>query len=454
MAVLIAKHVTRMQNNNQINCKFIPFSLLLMGIITLLLCLFFNISFFSIFSYDGLNKITINKINNIRWYLFLFSLLLIFCSILSNKFNFFKFIKSNNYVALYVGSFFIIWLIFLLESFLRIIPKNTTQEILNQSIAFKPSSFSVWQLAREQTIIDNNNDLRAIIKNGYRENSNLFNKDLNELRIFFIGGSFVYDIYASFGNSWPELIEKNINRKDINVINAGVPGHRTFDSIGRLLSEIHLLKPDYIFLCHAWNDIKYFRELNPQNSLLEMYPGLINNTHDKKINILNNIFEHSQIFLHLKNIYYYGFLNNFGLEGFENKNIILRDQYDKWGLKQYEINLNTFIDLSRSLNIEPILLTQPRLITKDNYSSVKDKVNYKIQELNHNALNNAFNQCDSIIFDVSKKKNIKVLDLSKEMTGKAIFFKDHVHTTTVGSKKISTLITKYIEKFILVNNNN
>ena len=46
----------------------------------------------------------------------------------------------------------------------------------------------------------------------------------------------------------------------VEVINAGIPGHTSGDSLGRLYTEIWQWKPDYVIMYEAWNDIKYFNQ--------------------------------------------------------------------------------------------------------------------------------------------------------------------------------------------------
>lgn len=63
------------------------------------------------------------------------------------------------------------------------------------------------------------------------------------------------------GKDWPHRIEQSLHEDgfaNVEVINAGIPGHTSFDSMGGLFAEGHHFKPDYVILYSTWNDIKRF----------------------------------------------------------------------------------------------------------------------------------------------------------------------------------------------------
>jgi hypothetical protein len=72
---------------------------------------------------------------------------------------------------------------------------------------------------------------------------------------------------------WPHLIERFLRDEGykVEVINAGIPGHASFDALGRLYSQLWIYQPDYVLLYNIWNDIKYFRSLGPENPLISLY---------------------------------------------------------------------------------------------------------------------------------------------------------------------------------------
>lgn len=108
-------------------------------------------------------------------------------------------------------------------------------------------------------------------RRGYRGPDFVVPKPAGTIRIVILGGSQVFDILAPEGADWPRLVEQRLRTRGFpaaEVINAGVPGHASSDSLGRLFTEVWMFEPDFILLCNAWNDIKYFANLSPDRSLL------------------------------------------------------------------------------------------------------------------------------------------------------------------------------------------
>jgi hypothetical protein len=92
-------------------------------------------------------------------------------------------------------------------------------------------------------------------------------------RIVVLGGSTVFDLNADEGFDWPHLVEKFLKENghhQVEVINAGIPGHTSGDSLGRLYTEIWQWEPDYLIIYEAWNDIKYFNSLSYDTPLIRL----------------------------------------------------------------------------------------------------------------------------------------------------------------------------------------
>src|SRR5262249_19869413 len=111
---------------------------------------------------------------------------------------------------------------------------------------------------------------------GYRGSDFAIRKPKGITRILILGGSSVFDQNVKDsnpdeGNDWPHLAERLLKKKgfeNIEIINAGIPAHASFDSLGRLYSQLWVYEPDYILLYDAWNDIKLFGRLTPERPLI------------------------------------------------------------------------------------------------------------------------------------------------------------------------------------------
>ena len=80
-------------------------------------------------------------------------------------------------------------------------------------------------------------------------------------------------------------------------------------------------------------------------------------------------------------------------------------------LKQYQLNVNVFVDICKNINATPILMVQPRLISSYNSEEEISKINYKFSGLSHDGLLEAFSKCDSILKHISNARSIDIIDL-------------------------------------------
>ncbi len=296
---------------------------------------------------------------------------------------------------------------------------------------------------------------------GYRGRDFEVRKPKNKIRMIFLGGSAAFDACSPEGKDWPHLVENLLREKgykEVECINAGTPGHASWDSLGRLYSEIWMFEPDYIFVYHAWNDIKYFRWINPNQTLLWGYrPASIGN----KDLMVGNPFMYytgpidrllclSQLYVRLRWRYWSWRLGLIGPEGLiriHDKKIPNESAYfeevSNWARRQFELNLRLICAAARVIGAVPVLMTQARLPTTDNFDKVKGKIRYDYVGLNHAGLFSAFEACDRAIRATGKKENVPVLDLSKKLSGNEVYFVDHVHTNPAGSEVISKEVIQF-----------
>ncbi|MFQ5546077.1 MAG: SGNH/GDSL hydrolase family protein, partial [Acidiferrobacterales bacterium] len=93
------------------------------------------------------------------------------------------------------------------------------------------------------------------------------NKQANELRIATIGGSTTANIALAYEHNWPGrlgLISQQVFPDNkVVVINAGVPGFDTAQSISNLALRVMPFKPDVVVIYHAYNDLKAIRHTVP-----------------------------------------------------------------------------------------------------------------------------------------------------------------------------------------------
>lgn len=302
---------------------------------------------------------------------------------------------------------------------------------------------------------------------GYRGRDISIRKTGDVVRIICLGGSQVLDGAQAENKNWPALLEKILRDKNINVevINAGVAGNASCDSLGRLYSEIWMLKPDYIVICHAWNDLKYFKRLSPETSLLRsiMPPKVILKDGIKLVwnpyiyytGRLDKFMCHSQLYVRLRNRYWSFKLGSVGFEGLitgkiktnslnrERKSMgTEKEQWsNNWAINQYALNMKLIVAATKAIGATPILLTQPRLSTSNTSAIQRKRIMYGYIGLSHQELVDAFNKCDQALRDIAKEEKVQLIE-TKALTGHAGLFRDHVHLSAEGSEKLAELIAK------------
>lgn len=131
-------------------------------------------------------------------------------------------------------------------------------------------------------------------------------KSAHEIRIAFIGGSTTANLHLSYQENWPgylgRLVQDALPDKTITVINAGVPGFDTAQSIGNLALRVLPLHPDMVIIYHAYNDLKAIRadaKFKPDYSHIHSTPF----GYHQKPNLIIRILNYSMFYVRTRNRY-------------------------------------------------------------------------------------------------------------------------------------------------------
>jgi lysophospholipase L1-like esterase len=120
-------------------------------------------------------------------------------------------------------------------------------------------------------------------------------KPAGQFRIACLGGSTTYDIdVEDYTKSYPAVLERLLRERtsrDVRVINAGVPGWTTWESLINLQLRVLDLEPDLIIVYHGVNDVAPRLSWPPEryrsdNSQLHSVPSTI---------LWPSVFEHSAL---------------------------------------------------------------------------------------------------------------------------------------------------------------
>jgi len=260
-------------------------------------------------------------------------------------------------------------------------------------------------------------------------------------RIFFLGGSSVFDLQAGQDKDWPSQVGNKLREAgftNIECINAGTPGHTTFDAVGRLYSEIHTFQPDYLVLYCTWNDLKYFTS---KSTLLRSYSPTKTDYRFHYYNEIDRLLcEVSQLYVKVRNRLILMDVD-IGLEG-AVVSTEPKSRYENSKIEQYRLNIELFIDCARNIGAVPILATEVRLLTRKMTASDKSKIGYNWMDLTHEALLDAYEACDRVIFDIAERKEVRLFDAASLFSGRSDLLLDHIHLSPQGSDTLSTYIAE------------
>ena len=117
----------------------------------------------------------------------------------------------------------------------------TPEMLRERTLEYAPSLFARHVFPRQELHASNEdaNNLIAyyINEKGYRGRNFAVAKPAGTIRIIFYGGSVTFDVNLPEERDWPHRVEAILRASaypQVEVINAGIPGHASWDSFGRL----------------------------------------------------------------------------------------------------------------------------------------------------------------------------------------------------------------------------
>ena len=194
-------------------------------------------------------------------------------------------------------------------------------------------------------------------------------KSSNEIRIATIGASTTANIGLTYQQNWPgylgKLLRKRFPRKKITILNAGVPGFDTAQSIGNLALRVMAFKPDVVIIYHAYNDLKAIRP-NRKFSFDYSHVHPTPYGYHKEPMFLIRLLNRSMFYVRLRNKY---------REYAKKENVIKTKRTNgipKVASETFERNIRTLVAIARANNAKVILSSYATLHNLDwDYSDKK-----------------------------------------------------------------------------------
>jgi lysophospholipase L1-like esterase len=263
-------------------------------------------------------------------------------------------------------------------------------------------------------------------------------KPKGTIRVVVLGGSLVFDIHADEGQDWPHLTGARLRERghpEVEVINAGVPGHASADSLGRLTTQIWMLEPDYVLLVQGWNDLKLLGRLDPDHPLLDRVapfdPRADPFQNDR--GFLDRLLLHSQVYSKLRTRYFLSRVQP-GTEGVAGEAREGAGRDWTWGEKQFRLDLVLLEEACRAIGARPVFVTEASLATADASEEARRRIQYDYVGFDHPTLVRAYTLFNDAVRAVARERGVPLLDLDRSLSGRLELFADHVHTTTAGSQ--------------------
>ncbi len=276
-----------------------------------------------------------------------------------------------------------------------------------------------------------------------------------EMRVFVLGGSAVFNNNSAGGNTWPRLLERRLHERFgpfVRVVNAGTPGYSTYQSAKRLECELLRYSPDLVLIYHLWNDVKYFSEsdIPALVRLLEEH-GRFNqrttlNIFTGEIPIFDRLTEWSQIAARLRFAFIklVRHINKYDDEGKTREK--LNELVHSNGVDFYRRNLLAIRSALAQRNIPLIIVKQGTLAGPNNTPRERELIGYRYPGFNHEILLEAYRKGWEVNDEICRMGGVSCIPAHERLPHTLEYFRDHVHLTDRGKKRLADTIFEEMEK--------
>jgi hypothetical protein len=276
-------------------------------------------------------------------------------------------------------------------------------------------------------------------RDGFIENGNNINFTENDESIIFFGGSTTEQLFVDEEYRWQSILERKLNEGQripkLKIINAGVSGNNSMHSTVNLIAKGLPLKPKFVVLMHNVNDY----------SLLSLSGSYWKSPVDRALLQIKDKSSLRPFMVSIKdafvpNIYEIYQIVKYKISNKDDFNSI-RDE-EIVGLEIVESNfrksLNTFIDLSLTWGIEPVLMTQFNRINSEDELFKSMFYGQDIEQYIK-----GYARLNDVIREVSVNRKVDLIDLDKLVPSTSDYIYDSVHLNENGSKLVADIIINY-----------
>ena len=275
--------------------------------------------------------------------------------------------------------------------------------------------------------------------------------DHPDLTIAFLGGSTTECVYVMEPDRFPYLAGRLLERQTglrVNSYNAGRSGNNTLHCINVLLNKVVNLKPDLVVLMENINDLAilmydktYWNDHPSRSPLIEKPPNFKTVGKDlEQIFHLVRDMTFPYLSRELKKLSPFGPQEKRDeFQRVRGKKITIDQEFL---VREFSLNLQTFINICRAREITPVLMTQASRLT-DSPDPLIKKLMQKLevsQGVTYTDFKNAFDRLNQTIRDVGAKNQVLVIDLAREIPPVKENIADVTHFNDQGSRLVAARI--------------
>lgn len=280
---------------------------------------------------------------------------------------------------------------------------------------------------------------------GYRGKSLSITKEEGVFRIVCLGGSSTFSLGVPNEETWPQQLEDQLNSRflqtmRVEVINAGVPGYTTAESLINLNLRLLDLQPDVIVIYHSYNDYKpnRFPDYEPDYSHWRRPYGKVWRNPLRKWFAFFKMTDWAQTkFLPEKDT---------GISRF--------DTVDIPGLDSYQRNLSNMVEIAKARGIQVVLSSEATIMSPETVKTFPQGVQsgkQHVPTLSILGLLDAVEKYDQRVRQVAEKYEVVYVDNLRLVSKDFEHFQDHIHLTKKGCQAVAENFAAAIEGFIKSN---
>jgi lysophospholipase L1-like esterase len=288
---------------------------------------------------------------------------------------------------------------------------------------------------------------------GFRGNEFSPKKDKDVYRIVCLGGSSTYGNQLSNYETWPAQLERLLNSQQqgmhLEVINAGVGGYTTMESLINLVTRVLPLEPNMIIIYHAFNDFKPNRFPNFKSD----YTNWRSRERTPKKHILNILSSKSSFARNMVSLYrkLSRYLDKRLKYHLPTTGLRRYDTVSEEGIESFKRNLRTMIYVTRGYGITPVISTFCLLLNEENLQAHPEKfeglLDY-IPTLTYAGVLDAKRRYNQALREVAKQEKVLLIDNSLLIPETLQYQYDSCHFTAAGARLIAENFSQAISIYL------